>query len=287
MYLGFHRWPSKQHGVAVITALLLVFLAVSITTGLFLTASADVRRSQTASHHDQAFWNGMAGINWAGLILEQDDPSVDSTSDVWATPIRDLPVEGGTLSGSIDDEMGKLNLNNLLDAGSPPGQFSLQMQNLLAIIPCPVSLIVPLTSYMEAIQHKGKLQSMDDLLNVEGMTRETLDSLSDYLTVLPLRTPLNVNTASSEVLMATFPEISDSLAADLVKKRINHPWKTKAEFRESVPASIPIREELFSVNSEFFKIRVQSNNHDVVQNMSALLQRTATHTTTLLWTRVE
>jgi general secretion pathway protein K len=131
-----NRWPrvrrAGQQGVAIITALLLTTLAITIVASLFWQQQVQVRSMENQRLHLQTRWILRGGLDWARLILRQDgfDKGGLTTLDgVWAAPLAETRlddyvererVEGenfdATLSGQITDAQSRYNLTNLATA---------------------------------------------------------------------------------------------------------------------------------------------------------------------------
>ncbi|WP_377702870.1 hypothetical protein [Pseudoduganella sp. UC29_71] len=62
----------RQAGVAVITALLLTTLAVTIVASLFWQQQVQVRSMENQRLHLQTKWILRGALDWARLILQQD-----------------------------------------------------------------------------------------------------------------------------------------------------------------------------------------------------------------------
>lgn len=121
----------RQRGVAVITALLLTTLAVTIVASLFWQQQVQVRSIENQRTQLQKQWILRGAIDWARLILRSDVNQVDYAGDPWAIPLAEVRlddfVENGkqdsdassaTLSGFIVDAQSRFNLNVLLRGGS-------------------------------------------------------------------------------------------------------------------------------------------------------------------------
>jgi general secretion pathway protein K len=149
MMLRRQRMPRRQRGVAVITALLLTTLAVSIVASLFWQQQVQVRSMENQRLHLQTKWILRGALDWATLVLRQDgyDNKYTSLNAAWATPLAETRldqyiererVEGevfdATLSGNIVDASSRYNLTNLAKDGQPVGAqeeiFSRLLQNL-------------------------------------------------------------------------------------------------------------------------------------------------------------
>lgn len=107
---------SHENGVALITVLLIVFLATIAATALASVQQLAARRSTLLLHQMQARQYLLGAEQWAAVILRRDRESTptDHPMEDWAAVPPALPVEGGSLSGRIEDLQGRFNLNNLL-----------------------------------------------------------------------------------------------------------------------------------------------------------------------------
>ena len=72
------RVIKKQRGVAVITALLLTTLAITIVSSLFWQQQVQVRSIENQRMQLQKQWVLRGALDWARLILREDDKSVVS-----------------------------------------------------------------------------------------------------------------------------------------------------------------------------------------------------------------
>ena len=102
-------------GVALITVLLIVFLASMTAISLATVQQIAIRRSTVLQHQQQARLYTLGVEQWAGLILMRDrqDNQTDHPGEEWANLPPALPVDDGVLSGKIRDLQGCFNLNNL------------------------------------------------------------------------------------------------------------------------------------------------------------------------------
>ena len=128
-----HRnWPHRQRGVAVVTALLLTTLAITIVASLFWQQQVQVRSIENQRFQLQKKWVLRGALDWAGLILREDQRTsqVDHLGEPWAVNLGetrlDQYVENGrsdsddsdaSLTGQISDAQAKFNLTNLANNG--------------------------------------------------------------------------------------------------------------------------------------------------------------------------
>ena len=125
---------SRQRGVAVVTALLLTTLAVTIVASLFWQQQVQVRSIENQRLQLQKQWILRGALDWARLILRENarlSPN-DTLDQPWAVPLQDTRLDqyvennradtessDATLSGQMVDAQGLYNLNNLAANGVP------------------------------------------------------------------------------------------------------------------------------------------------------------------------
>nr|WP_202413698.1 type II secretion system minor pseudopilin GspK [Duganella sp. CY15W] len=120
---------KRQQGVAVITALLLTTLAVTIVTSLFWLQQVQVRSMENQRLQLQTRWILRGALDLSRLILNQDvmdSPNFTQLNGVWATPLEETRLDdyvererlqgesfNATLSGRMTDAQSRYNLGNL------------------------------------------------------------------------------------------------------------------------------------------------------------------------------
>ena len=348
-----HRYPRRQQGVAVITALLLTTLAISIVASLFWQQQVQVRSMENQRLHLQTRWILRGALDWSTLVLRQDaydNPRYTALTHVWATPLAETRldqyiererIEGevfdANLSGNIVDATSRYNLRNLAsNTAIDTAQLAI-FQRLLtnlqinpALAKTAANLIAgsqplimaagtvdPITGQEVGGQEQDpteggnpdaagaidgaapggadpanpeqpatipvaraglgtpiKFLEVEDLLAVRGLTPEMLEKLRPYVIVLPERTPVNVNTASAEVLAAVIPNFSLSEANALLARRRNVPWDDIAKFQTDIPGRTPVAESL-SVKSSWFLVNSRIRLDRATLNAQSLIQRSA------------
>lgn len=128
---------TRQRGVAVVTALLLTTLAVSIVASLFWQQQVQVRSMENQRLHFQTRWILRGGLDLVRLILRQDmmDSRTMTRADgIWATPLAETRldqfveherVEGesfdASIAGQTYDAQSRYNLANLASTAGVGG----------------------------------------------------------------------------------------------------------------------------------------------------------------------
>jgi general secretion pathway protein K len=235
----------KQRGVAVLIAMLVVTVGTIIAVNLMWQGTLDLRRAEAALAMDQGLMYVQGAEAWAADILRQDlvdSPDSDNLSEAWAIELPPLPVDGGTITGRLEDLQGRFNLNNLIDEHGREDKLARQqferLLNLLDIDPALAGGVIdwldPDTDMRfpnggEDVTYlamdppyrtaNAMLTSSSELMAVAGFDRETYSRIAPYVTVLPRGTRLNVNTASDVLLASLSDDIDASKAASLVQER--------------------------------------------------------------------
>jgi general secretion pathway protein K len=161
------------------------------------------------------------------------------------------------LSGQIIDLQARMNVSNLLQ-GSQIDLKSLQaFERLFEALSLPTAQLNTLAQGLVAAQQQKDgaplLPQRVAQLTWLGLTPQTLNSLAPYITVLPTRTPVNLNTAPPVVLYASVAGLSLADAKRLSDQRAQNPWSGLDAFQKAAgkPVSVDVTH---SVNSRFFEV---------------------------------
>lgn len=166
----------RQNGVAVVTALLLTTLAITIVASLFWQQQVQVRSIENQRFQLQKKWVLRGALDWARLILREDlrtsRDKVDHLGEPWAVTLGethlDQYVENGkadtdsseaSLSGQITDAQSRFNLNNLASAGVLNLTEIAMFSRLLANLRMDASLAKSVALMVAATQSKAVVQS--------------------------------------------------------------------------------------------------------------------------------
>lgn len=273
----------KQQGVAIITALLLTSLAIAIVTSLFWHQQVQVRAIENQRLQLQKQWIVRGALDWARLILQEDGKfsSVDDLSEPWAVPLADTrldtyvasnstgsDVASAVLSGNIQDAQARLNLIMLASHGVVNVAEVTAYEKLLNALQQDSSLArltaqrVALTQLHDSAQPGSprpiRFIHTDDLLSVPGYTPAVMAALRDYIIFLPRATPININTASIDVVTARIPQISRADAGIFVAQRRSKSFRNVNEIASLLPNLSSIDPSLISVTTHFFSLTVTS-----------------------------
>lgn len=244
--------------------------------------------------------------------------AVDYYGEAWAQPIT-FPIDGAVVNVVVRDAQGRFNLNNLvLVPGQPPAQggnpgtptnyrdIYVRLLALVGVDPGRTDALA--SSLMDWLDDNSDVQpggaedldylnhdppyraanraltSVDELRLVNGYTPEIIDKLRDHVIALPAgnQTPINVNTASPEVLAAL---TGADLATErgVVEMRDREPFRNKETFQALHPSfkgSCPC-----AVASNYFIVSVTTQAGRILRTSEGLIERPTGARAQVLWYR--
>jgi len=293
---------NTQRGAALLAAMLTVTLVASLAAAALWQQWRSIEVESAERSRLQSLWVLTGALDWARLILREDARSggADHLAEPWAIPLEEarmstfLSADKSTsadledamlqayLSGRISDLQARMNVRNLVDGtklsepalkafarlfdqlGLPPAELALVASNLLLALDGSASATTNDTAILPP-------QRVDQLVWL-GLSRRSLDALRPHITLLPVRTPLNINTASAIVLYASTPLLDLAQAQQLVSARqVNH-FRALADASKILgdgPAQF--NEAQHSVNSRFFEVRGRLRlDQSVVEELSVV-----------------
>jgi len=316
--------PARQRGVAVITALLLTALAITVVASLFWQQQVQVRSMENQRLRLQTQWAMRGMDDFARFWLRQDNPMLTALDGVWATPIEEARLDDyvdrekvdtekfdATVSGRALDAQARFNITNLVDAtGTVNPKQVLAYQRLLSNMKLDSGLAQATADAVLRAKPKprtadsgadGKTPAakpatggssepvaftqVEDLLAVPGYTPQMIEQLRDVVIILPELTPINVNTAPAEVLAAvTMMSLSEASALTLSNPRKK--FVDFANFKNNINGNVIEGVEL-DVKSRYFLTVIRVRLDRAALDAVALVNRKTDpqRTTSLVWLR--
>ncbi|MBC7803866.1 MAG: type II secretion system minor pseudopilin GspK [Candidatus Parcubacteria bacterium] len=302
--------PRQQQGVVVIVALLIVALAATAATLMVQQQDFSARQLEAARDYEQARWVLNGGTHWARAILAEDARSnrVDHERELWATGLPPTDFEQGRISGAIRDQQGLFNLNNLARDGKSSERDVAALKRMLRTLALRADLAEAIADWIDAdsIRNPGGAEDADylrlpapylaanramtdlnDLRRVRGVDEAALAKLRLFATVLPRRTPVNVNLAPPEVLSAVVDGLTLPEARVLVSSRSAAPFRDRDDFRSRLPRrDLLVSDEEIAVESQFFLVEGRAQVGKADLRASTLLQRGGNTLPSIVWQRL-
>jgi general secretion pathway protein K len=303
----------RQKGAALLTAMLTVTLVATLATAALWQQWRSVEIESAERSRAQMQWVLNGALDWARLILLEDarNGEVDHLSEPWALPLQEARLSSflamdrdntddavdAFLSGQISDQQAFLNVRNLVQDGKvntgavkaferlftllnlPRGQLQLLVDNLQA---SDLASATPAAGSQTQAQTQSQGDAplrpyrMEQLVWL-GVPLATVQALSPYATLLPVATPVNVNTASAAVIHAAATNVDMSQAKQLVARRATTHFDfiaqaLKAAGVSDAAAALADPKDL-SVGSHFFAVRGRLRLGDNAVQEVSLVER--------------
>ena len=274
----------RQRGLALLLAILVVVMVSAVAVSILHEEKYALRKTSHILLMDRAGLYAYGLEDWARLFLREDreDSETDSLDEDWAIGIPGLPIEGGYLSGFIEDEQSRFNLNSVLES-------ELQVERLRRLcrrlevddifIPALMDWIdedfdIRYPDGMEENYDTYRVANREmadtsELLLVHNVTAEMYAKLEPYITALPATTTININTMSEAVYESLGEEVGS--ASKFIEERNEDPYSSIEDFIERL--QLPIEVEGLSVSTNYFRARGQVVQGEQVFNLSSLIYR--------------
>ena len=127
---------NSQKGLALLSVLLILTLAVILVMAMFERFQGLVRSSSGLQNREQSWLYALSAEQLAMKALEQDfedDPAVTHLSQYWATEQNGLSVGNGSLTGQVWDRQSCFNLNALSHPDKTDDNQPTKTHNNLAV----------------------------------------------------------------------------------------------------------------------------------------------------------
>ncbi|EXD37782.1 type II secretion system (T2SS), K family protein [Acinetobacter sp. 479375] len=300
---------KNQQGIALITILVMVALATILAATIAKKQSNTAENTAYLIRQDQSLlYAKSAEAFFSELLVQdaQDSAQVDHLGETWAKPMPAFPVEDGYISGELQDESGKFNLNNLVKAdGTPDENVQKWFEKLLVRVGLPAELSQAVidwqdpddqptgamgaeSSYYQGLQPpylapNTQFHSIEELKRVRGFEGKNFDLIKPYISALPTTqsTKININTAPALVLASIDEKldqhaIDDQLKAKFAKMEyfnsVNDLWSLDA-FKNIDPDNKQRVMSLLDVKSNYFQAHIEVMLSERKRQFSSSLMR--------------
>jgi general secretion pathway protein K len=306
------RPRRAQRGIALVTAILIVAIAVAIAAQISFAHQLWFRQMENVQDRGATDWLRRGALHWASVALIDDaaQSRTDHLGERWAMGLPTLPVEGGSIRASIVDAQSRFNLNSVW-GNDVASLANLQvLQRLLDVLKLDPLLANAIADWIDSDSQARAggaedidyltlnppyraanrlLASVDELRLVRGFDAKTLAVLLPYATVLPVVTNnINVNTAPPEVLEALVPGLDAAAAQAIADGRDGHPIADLPDFQRRLPQGAKMPKNGVSVSSDYFLVTLETSIGRYQRRSEALLARAnGGRSTSLVWERAQ
>lgn len=303
-----------QRGAALLLAMLTLALMAEIAALVVADYGSVMELLVGRQDQAQSRWLARGAIDWARNVLSEDartTAKLDHLGELWATRIPPTPVEDGEVSGEIIDYSGFFDLNSIVAAGVVNNEQLEAYKRLLSALGLPQSdvqsLAAALVDWLDANSvpeqygaeaswygsagktyqpANAQLIDVDEVKLIRGYNDDVVNRLRSVAVALPEATPVNINTAPPEVLVALIQNLTIDQAKALVARRLVAPIAKLEDIRGQLPptANVPPENRL-SVWSRYFLASGRAKYGQAVSRMQVLLDRKS-NWSEIVWQKV-
>lgn len=289
------RMRRHERGAALLTAMVIVTLVATLAAAMVWQQWRAVQAETIERSRIQSAWILSGALDWARLILREDTRAggPDHLGEPWAVPLAEarlssfLAVDKNNtddapeafLSGTITDGQARYNLRNLFqeqEAKVIPGELAIlkRLCEAAGVADDVANRLATALAAADLGQGDAALmpQSIAQL-GWLGFDDDTRKRLAPFVVLLPTRTPVNLNTASIEVIAATVDGLQRGDAEQLVQVRQRTPFRSLAQAQALLPNGITLQPNQVSTTTRYFDVRGRLRLGDRVLVEHSLLER--------------
>jgi general secretion pathway protein K len=288
------RHVNDQQGVALVVVLLalvlLTAMVVEFSYGVY-TGTNDLYNWRDAQRLSVM---AKSGVNVSANLLSNKDMVSQYTESI------EMPIENpfedfnGIITVRIEDEEAKFNLNAIVpvndylddrDLSNPYNCFKRLLEALSLDVKIADRLVDWIDKNREArpfgsedAAKNSALDSVDELLLINGISRKDYDKLLPYVTAGKSRDNLivNVNRAEAPVLMSLADGISEEAAKNVIQRRKGNPLTASSQFKDITGTSLGSNRIKF--NGEVFYIKSSASSGGVKRVIETVVDTSTTNT---------
>jgi general secretion pathway protein K len=303
----------RERGVALITAIIVVSIASIAAVAMTHELQLNIRRSSNIFTTDQGFLLSLGSEAWSRGMLIRDlkntqNNGYDGLDEDWAQELPPTPVEGGGQVQAVTiDLQAKFNLNNLYLKSEPSDEDKQAatanlalFKRLLALLELPESIAQATADWLdedikalypdgaEDMEYlnlespyrtaNGLMASPTELRLIKNVDKEVYDALIPYVTTLPEKTKINVNTADKLLIQALADNLNEAEAEQLISEREDTPFNQPSEFLSKLKPHLGKNNvksqqvtSLISVESQYFQmetvVQMESSSQRLVSQL--------------------
>lgn len=295
-------------GAALLTAMLTVTLVATFAATALWQQWRAVEIETAERARSQAGWILLGALDWSRVVLREDGRAggADHLAEPWAVPLQEaklstfLAAQGNVsqvddassetsnafLSGEIIDLQSRMNLRNLINGNEFVDRAFSRLFERLGL---PASTLRQITVELRRIPAASSNDESTaplmprtlSQLGWLGVSPEVIARLEPHATLLPTPTPINLNTATPEVIWACIEDLDWAKANQFVQAREASPVRSMVEAlkRLDLPSSTESGQLAFSTS--YFEIRGRLRLGETLVSERSLVRRQGMNVVTL------
>jgi general secretion pathway protein K len=302
---------NDERGFALVITLLITALLVALAVEFATEVYVDTSARQSFVEAQQASYLAESGITGGVKVLQLSlaEQSFSSFLDPWAKPLE-IEDESGHVIVTIEDESGKLNINQVFGAnGKPVFQINYdvaaRLLKRLRLSPDLLDALADWVSDSTVYPHpaggknayynslkppygakNAKLDTYEELALVRGFNTLLVRQLRQYITIYTdAPGAINLNTAPKEIIASLDDRMSDSLTSRVLEFRKTTPLQAPADLGK-VPGLESVYQGLMGLTTTkgtVFRIMSQARVGETVRVIEAVMRIEGSTQKVLYW----
>lgn len=297
------RSPSARRparGAALLTAMLTVTLVATFAATALWQQWRAVEIETAERARSQAGWILLGALDWSRVVLREDGRTrgPDHLAEPWAVPLQEARLStflaaqnnvsqvddassetaNAFLSGEILDLQSRMNLRNLLNRNP---EIDRAFSRLFERLGLPESALQQIKIELRAAQTAGSNDESTAPLMPRtlaqlgwlGISPEIIARLEPHVTLLPVATPINLNTASPEVIWACIDDLDWAKANQFVQAREASPVRDVVEGLRRLGMPPDTKRGSLAISTEYFEIRGRLRLGETIVSERSLARR--------------
>jgi general secretion pathway protein K len=289
---------SLLKGSALISALFIMTLVAIAATAMSTRLQLDIYRTRLTIQSDKLYLASEAITFWA--MSELSNPKKQFTKSNIGGLVREFPKQFQSISpnlqsqGRLYDLQGRFNLNNLNDKTYYPVFLKLlehilpdvnaqERTNIAIATRQWISPYVPGRGNDELVSYYLKqkppyypsqqpMQNISEFRLIRGVSAKIYQSLSEYVTVLPEKTAINLNTASKQLIMSLGNGLTESQAGEIIQARGKKGIIDKKDMADLLE-KLNLRDEQLTLESQYFMSMAVIKDNDLTFANYSIINR--------------
>jgi general secretion pathway protein K len=281
---------KRIHGGALLTALFIMTLIAIVATAMSSRLQLDIYRTQLAITHDKLYLASQAVTFWALSELNTSEFKVNKPFPPKMSTIYPQII----LSGELYDLQGRFNLNNLTNKKSFPSFTNLMGQAYPRFTNNErIKLLLAIKDWIAPYDlSRGKddytayylsqkppyypshqlFASVSELRLIQDVSAAFYLAIEPLVTVLPEPTPININTASKNILMTLGNGLDEEQVEEIIQARGKKGFKNLNEISELLK-KLDVPNEQVTLESQYFFSFSKASTKDSNLTIYTLLKR--------------
>jgi general secretion pathway protein K len=259
---------SRERGVALIIVLLVTALLIALVFEFAYGTRISLRGATNFRDSQRAYYLARSGVHFAGLLLSdnlQKKKLQDNLEqrDWQAVPLMTADPDV-TLQVRWEDESGKINIENVSKGYSDAYN---RLSLLFTKVKIEQSILDQISQWQQ--EKTRKFYLVTELHRF--LSDEDFSKIQDDVTLAPIGTKININTASADVLQSL--GLDAGMVSSIIDKRKDEPFTTDEKIVAFLGPTLNTQAGMLGTTSDYFKVNSYATAGGYTAQVEAVIHR--------------